>query len=132
MKGKWKVPAFFYGLFFLMVGAVMYGLAPRTSDVTHLWRPSFREKTANHFWIPPESELVYAEERTEPIMGGGFLVRFILPNTKKPKEWLTEIAEKSELMAYKKSEWMFDAGDDVRRAEYIPEKRVFEVEWMWD
>ncbi|MBC8064677.1 MAG: hypothetical protein H7Y17_07590 [Chlorobia bacterium] len=109
---------------------VWHAFGSSNANVTSRWRETFREE-ASYFWIPQEAKLVHAEERQE-FMGGGFLVVFALPETKLPIEWLELMATKSKLNACRKSRLMFDCEGDINRLEYIPARKVFEAEHMWD
>lgn len=106
-------------------------LGPRTINKTSEWRTTFHRELEGTFWVPEQASLVYAEKREE-FMGGGYLVAFTLPATKKPIEWLELMATKSKFNGCRKSKTKFDCGGDITRLEYVPEKGVFEAEWMWD
>lgn len=134
MKHLGRVIAICFACLFVFLTLPMvfawFAVGSSNTDVTSKWRKSFREE-ASYFWIPQEAELMYAEERQE-FMGGGFLVVFTLPDTKRPIEWLELMAAKSKMNHCRKSKLMFDCGGDINRLEYIPNRKVFEAEYMWD
>lgn len=119
-------------IFLASLPLLIFSCGPTRTDTTDQWRTTFREEALD-FQIPPEATLVSAEKRKDVLMGGGYIVVFRLPNTKQPVQWLEQIAAKSNgLLACRKSKLMFDCRDDIRRLEYIPDRNVFEAEYMWD
>ena len=107
------------------------GWGPTKVDVTDDWPRFYRQTVQNHFWIPPEAKIRHAERREE-FMGGGFLVVFALPEGKEPTRWLEYMAQKSKIYPHRKSRFKFDAGGDISRLEYFPDRGEFEAEFMWD
>ena len=69
------------------------------------------------------------------LFSGRDLIRFRLPNTKKPEEWLRKIARESNFKAtYHKGRFLYSCGKecDLLRLEYLPQEQIYEAEWGYD
>jgi len=117
---------------FLLPYIMFLGFGDTKENVTDDWPQFYEQTVSNHFWIPAEAKIRYAERREEVFMGGGFLVVFTLPESREPKHWLETMAQRSKIYPYRKSKFKFDAGGDINRLEYFPDRGEFEAEFMWD
>lgn len=90
------------------------------------------ERLRKQFHLPTEAKVILAEETTDFPMGGGEKVRFTLPNTKTPGEWLGLMAARRGIANYPDGPYRYDSRDDVNSVEYFPESQFYEAEYHWD
>lgn len=123
--------------------AIVVKIAVAVSDVfapfrdvktNHLsdWDDFYARKVSRYFKLPNEATIIRAEECECAIMGWELKVRFKLPLTKSPQAWVKSIAEESGISRHKKSDFLYDAGGDVYKVEYLPEEKAYIVVYSWD
>ncbi|MFY9233708.1 MAG: hypothetical protein WAO58_04525 [Fimbriimonadaceae bacterium] len=118
----------------LLGGLLLWWMWPKTYDRLAEWQSFNHRRVARWFTIPAEARILRAEEYRNPIMGGGFLIEFRLPQTKEPNEWLKLVAPK-ELRSQKVSRYRYDASHtltDIYWLEYRPASDLYAARWYWD
>ena len=103
----------------------------------------YESRYTDYFSIPDEAQI------TSGMSTGGWLgrtadVKFRLPKTKSPEQWLAEIAEASGLAEYREHKYAYDAGRkacersgrekklNTYRLEYTPSTDGYSATWGWD
>jgi len=107
----------------------------RTSNRKWDWPNYNRETVSRYFKLPEETQVLSAVHTDTAIMGERFVVRFRLPDTRTPEEWLRVIATESRFpRTYHKSRFVYDCGGncDLTRLEYHPADGVYEACGGWD
>lgn len=115
-------------------GLFLWWMWPKTYDRRAEWESFNRRRVARSFNIPAEASMVKAEEYRDSILGGGVLVEFRLPHTKKPEEWLKLVAPK-DLRAHKVNPLRYDASrkiTDIYWLEYRTANDLYVARWHWD
>ncbi|MEM0503201.1 MAG: hypothetical protein QXT58_00665 [Archaeoglobaceae archaeon] len=104
--------------------------------VDHLsdWHKFYTNEVSYYFYIPQEAKIVFAKEYIHFPMGSSVVIKFYLPSTKLPKEWIEIIAQKSGLTSrYRINELLYEEErGDYRRIQYLPEEDLYIVEYGWD
>jgi hypothetical protein len=65
-------------------------------------------------------------------MGGGERIRFSLPDTMSPQEWLLLMAQRRKIDGYRMGRYHYDAGGDINSVEYFPSTGIYEARSYWD
>ena len=117
---------------FVWIGSQVVGIF-REEEVnyTKSWDSFNKSKVSRYFCIPREAVIIEATE-TSQVMGYSVSVRFKLPATRSPKEWIEIIARRSGIDAYKKNDYLYDGGRDVYTIEYLPAQELYEAVYQWD
>lgn len=110
-----------------------------TIDRTSDWDAYYQDMLSEHFIIPDEAKIVSA---TETLVSRE--VKFRLPESKSPEDWLAEIADASGLAEYRQHRYAYDAGwlgsknirlekkADTYLLEYSTGTGEYRAIWGWD
>lgn len=97
------------------------------------WHEFYTSTVSHHFYIPQEAEIVFAKEYYSFPMGYGIIVKFCLPSTKSPKEWIDIIAQKSGFTSKCKiNELLYEEIGVYRKIQYLPKEDLYVVEYHFD
>ncbi len=111
---------------------------------TNEWDEFNSEVVSQLFNIPEEAEIVNASRQTG-MMEDDWNVKFRLPDTRNPVEWMQIIVAGKPIEDYKVNEFLYDAGDwyegvrtgkdgdwDEYRLTFIEADRLYVAEYHWD
>ncbi len=101
------------------------------ADWDHFYATTVREFG---FTLPEDVAVVEAMEISQWPMGQQYTVRFRLPETRKPDEWVRFIAERGPT-PLKRHALLYEADpkrSDYRKVEYSPPTGHYEIQFGWD
>jgi len=106
-------------------------------EIDHLldFNQFYVNKVSNYFYIPSEAVIVMAKEYFYFPMGYGIIVKFRLPPTKYPTEWIEIIASKSNLdknWKINKFLYKYEKNDIYIKLQYLPTEDLYIVEYYWE
>ena len=109
--------------------------AAQGTRTSHLrdWPAFYRTEVSRHFKLPDEAHVVHAEEYHPFPMGQEVRVRFRLPATREPAEWVKHIANSSGIGdRFRRDPLLYDGPGDYNTVSYDPATRLYEVLYGWD
>ncbi|PIX46404.1 MAG: hypothetical protein COZ06_34090 [Armatimonadetes bacterium CG_4_10_14_3_um_filter_66_18] len=116
-------------LFALPVFLLLRITDPGEKDHAGDWAVFYRQTVSTYFVLPPEADVVSAQETQSPFRT--FTVRFRLPRTKPPGAWIEKIARESGLSGCRIDAFQYDAGDRslvyYQEGGFYAEKGEYEV-----
>lgn len=106
------------------------------TEIDHLsnWREFYINKVSHYFYIPQEAKIVFAKEYYRFPMGYKIIVKFHLPPTKSPEEWIKVIAQKSGFISKHRIDKLLykeQKGDICREIRYLPKRDLYVVIYSW-
>ncbi len=133
----------------IVIGLVLISVASLTVYLAlNTW--AFRDRTISHtsdwdhfnattvreygFALPEDVAVVEATEISQWPMGQQYTVRFRLPETRKPDEWVRSIAERGPVPV-RHHALLYEADpkrSDYRKVEYLPAAGLYEIQFGWD
>ena len=130
---------------FVLFLVIVFSLAGRKEyEGTDEWDEFNREVVGRFFNIPEEAEIVDAS-RQIGLMKDDWIVKFRLPDTRNPDEWMQIIVAGKPIEDYKVNEFLYEAGDwydairtgkdgewDGYRLTFIEADRLYVAEYHWD
>jgi RHS repeat-associated protein len=106
-------------------------------EIDHLsdFNQFYIKTVSNYFYIPSEAVIIIAKEYIYFPMGFGIVVKFHLPPTKHPTEWIEIIASKSNLdknWKINKFLYKYEKDDIYIKLQYLPTEDSYIVEYYWE
>jgi hypothetical protein len=119
----------------VLLAPVLWNIQDKTTDKTSNWATFNRKTVAKYMTLPAEVQVVRVSHTATAIMGEHWSVKFRLPGTKLPEEWLGHIAAKQGKYQPKRlNRYEIDGRPryDTWRVQYYPNNNVYVAEGGWD
>ena len=133
---QWAPGLIFGGLILsVVVPALLWAWILEGDRTSHLrdWPTYYRTDVSRHFKLPPQAQVVHAEDYSPWPLGQEVRVRFRLPATRTPEEWVKHIANSSGIPdRFRKDPLQYDGPGDMNIVSYDRATGLFEVLYGWD
>lgn len=105
-------------------------------EIDHLsdWRKFYISEVSRYFYIPQEAKVIFAKEYYRFPMGYEIIVKFHLPPTKSPEEWIKVITQKSGYISkYRVNKLLYEEQkeDIYRGIQYLSKEGLYVAKYSW-
>jgi hypothetical protein len=133
-RRQWMIPGLFFAGAVVSVSLILFSIhkEDRTSHLND-WPNFYRTEVSAHFKLPAEATIIHAEDYRPFPMGQEVRIRFRLPTTRKPAEWVKRIANSSGISdQYREDSLHYDGPGDYNLVSYDSSTMLYEVLYGWD